>query len=80
MSEVEGPRTPLQRECAASDFGGRHVQRVRAMLDSGLYPNELDGFQRSALNLLCSQTGHTETVRLLLEAGADVMSQDMWGR
>ncbi|OAE32447.1 hypothetical protein AXG93_3218s1190 [Marchantia polymorpha subsp. ruderalis] len=80
MSEVEGPRTPLQRECAASDFGARHAQRVRAMLDSGSDPNELDGFQRSALNLLCSQTGHTETVRRLLEAGADVMSQDMWGR
>ncbi|KAL3683875.1 hypothetical protein R1sor_001897 [Riccia sorocarpa] len=80
MADTEGPRTSLQRECAISSFGSRNEERVRALLDSGVDPNELDGFQRSALNLLCSQSGHTETVRLLIEAGADVTSQDMWGR
>ncbi|KAL2633508.1 hypothetical protein R1flu_004987 [Riccia fluitans] len=80
MSDSEGPRTSLQRECAASSFDSRNKERVRALLDSGVDPNELDGFQRSPLNLLCSHTGHTETVRLLIEAGANVMSQDMWGR
>ncbi len=48
------------------------------LLQQGFHPDSADYDRRTALHLACAN-GHTETVRVLLAAGADTSFRDNFG-
>jgi hypothetical protein len=52
--------------------------QILEMLDSGLDVNKADYDLRTALHIAACE-GYAEIVRILLDAGADMLAQDRWG-
>ena len=55
------------------------IVRVRELLDSGEDPNTREHYTYRTALMIASEYGHTEIVRLLLDRGADINSQDNSG-
>ena len=52
------------------------IVRVRELLDSGEDPNTREHYTNRTALMIASEYGHTEIVRLLLDRGADINSQN----
>ena len=52
------------------------IVRVRELLDSGEDPNTREHYTNRTALMIASEYGHTEIIRLLLDRGADINSQN----
>jgi len=56
-----------------------NVVQLQELLRFGANPKGADYDARTPLHLACSE-GHLDTVRILIDCGADVNARDRWGR
>lgn len=75
INERVGGRTLLHH-----DANHGHGNRVRLLLDLGADPNLPDSEGRTALHLVCARGTGADTIRSLVEAGADLEARDHGGR
>ena len=59
-----------QEQLVRATYAG-DVERVKALLNEGVNPNSADRIEQTAL-FFAARSGHTEIVKALLTAGAEV--------
>ncbi|CAI5537077.1 unnamed protein product [Closterium sp. Naga37s-1] len=77
----DGPgRAPLHVVCRRKPLHPADIAHICALLAAGADPDLPEGFGRSALCLVCMESGSSDAAALLLEAGADANRKDHLGR